>query len=1249
MAVCLSTIAQDYGVQIPNSNFEADWKSYSGSKQSGNEPFGWHSGMSANGSKANYMKTQIEKSSNVRPGSTGSQSVKIKCREINIVLTTIKANGTLTNGRMNAGAVSAKDADNHVYTDRSTEEFHTEINTVPDSVTIWVAFYAESSGHSACVRAAVHGDYNHIFYGDGTAKQSEEVANAITTFKRTSSSSGTLVWTRLSIPFSTEGCSSTDPQYILMNCTTNETPGSGNGGDYLMVDDAVLIYNPSLSTGTLAQTYYEGAVEAEIPIEIPFSLTGSMSVSNLNIAANQVIAQLSDANGSFDNPIEIGRVTTNTSGTISAKIPASVGDGKYKVRVVSTNYPMTAEPSSSEITVKRYYTIAFDEYDNTIAELSGDGKYYVAETENITVSAVAKADDFKFMYWYEDGTAVSLDAEYTFKAEKSRTLQAVFKKQYSVSISATNGGTVSTTGGMYGEGEGVTVTATPDEGYSFVNWTDENNTVVSTNSSYTFVVSADKTLKANFAKYVTITATTNIPGAGVITGAGDIVCSGEETEVSLYASSVNTDKYLFVNWTEDDVIVSESATYTFTTSTNRTVVANFVTRYAIDATVEDGGEVSGTGVYTEGNTVQLVAFADENYRFSGWYEADTLASTNSVFEFVANADRSFEAKFIEQCTVTLQLNIENAGVLTGAGTFDKGTEASVQIALNDGFDFTNWTVADAEVSTDLTYEFIVNESITIVANCSAIPSYTISAVSNPASGGTIAGAGTYLENKSVTLTATANSGYSFVNWTENDEVISTDASLTFSATENRSFVAYFEANFIGHTVSLIAEEGGSVSGAGLFEEGDLVTVVATPDAKYEFVNWTVNDEAVSTDASYSFELMNDIELTAHFSRIYDSFTITVASADETMGTVQGAGTYQEEDTVVVTAVPNAGYRFLQWTENGSPVSSDAEYSFVCSAEKNLVAEFKKIYTVTIDEFEGGTVKGLNTGIFDEGTTVSLAVTVDDNHRFVAWKDADSDEVLSSTVTYSFVANADKHLAVELKEKGQMYTISVSTGGTVAGLNNGQFEAGETVTLVATPAEGYLFKGWVKDGEIISTEPILSFVAEGSINLFAEFVAKPKTVTVEVEVNDETFGTVIGAGSYTEGDEVMLVATPAAGYEFVLWTKNGKPLSNLTTLYFTVVDDCTIEAEFRYIEKDAVEDIAAQVSIYPNPADNFVTIESDTEIANITLSSLQGTIVKQEMIDAFQVRVDVSDLRNGLYILTVQFADGTAMIQKVIVK
>ena len=70
-------------------------------------------------------------------------------------------------------------------------------------------------------------------------------------------------------------------------------------------------------------------------------------------------------------------------------------------------------------------------------------------------------------------------------------------------------------------------------------------------------------------------------------------------------------------------------------------------------------------------------------------------------------------------------------------------------------------------------------------------SYTITVSSNPTNGGSVSGGGTYDYGQSCTLTATPNTGYDFVNWTENGNVVSTNASYTFTVTGNRTLIANF--------------------------------------------------------------------------------------------------------------------------------------------------------------------------------------------------------------------------------------------------------------------------------------------------------------------------------------------------------------------------------------------------------------------------------------------------------------------------
>ena len=73
-----------------------------------------------------------------------------------------------------------------------------------------------------------------------------------------------------------------------------------------------------------------------------------------------------------------------------------------------------------------------------------------------------------------------------------------------------------------------------------------------------------------------------------------------------------------------------------------------------------------------------------------------------------------------------------------------------------------------------------------------VPSFIIDATANPSEGGEVSGGGTCPVGAECTLTATPNEGYTFTNWTENGDVVSTDATYTFTVNTNRTLVANFD-------------------------------------------------------------------------------------------------------------------------------------------------------------------------------------------------------------------------------------------------------------------------------------------------------------------------------------------------------------------------------------------------------------------------------------------------------------------------
>jgi len=226
-----------------------------------------------------------------------------------------------------------------------------------------------------------------------------------------------------------------------------------------------------------------------------------------------------------------------------------------------------------------------------------------------------------------------------------------------------------------------------------------------------------------------------------------------------------------------------------------------------------------------------------------------------------------------------------------------------------------------------------------------ITPYTVSLSSNPLNGGTTSGGGTFYSCSVVTVTATPNSGFTFINWTENGLEVSTDANYTFELTANRTLVANFEeAPPQLYTVSLSSDplDGGTTSGGGEYESGTVVTVTATPNTGYLFVNWTEGGVPVSTNQNYTFTLVENRALVANFEETVGQFNVSLSANPIEGGTVNGDGNYDSGSEVTVTATPNDGFTFINWTENGLEVSTDANYTFVILANRILVANFEAL-------------------------------------------------------------------------------------------------------------------------------------------------------------------------------------------------------------------------------------------------------------------------------------------------------------------
>jgi hypothetical protein len=318
-----------------------------------------------------------------------------------------------------------------------------------------------------------------------------------------------------------------------------------------------------------------------------------------------------------------------------------------------------------------------------------------------------------------------------------------------------------------------------------------------------------------------------------------------------------------------------------------------------------------------------------------------------------------------------------------------------------------------------------NSNYITLTTLAAQPStYTLSLSSSPAGAGTLSGGGTFNEGTTVTAHAAPNAGYSFVNWTEGGVQVSASASYTFNITSNRNLVANFTQQVINYTLtSTVAPAGGGTTSipSQTFSAGTSVTITATPNAGYSFVNWTEGSTQVSTSASYTFNITSNRNLVANFTQQVQNYTLTTLAAPTEGGTTNiSSETYASGTSVTVTATPTAGYSFVNWTEGSTQVSTSASYTFNITSNRNLVANFElKTVTITLsaNPSSGGTTNfATNNYIYGQNATINANANA--NNTFISW--TENGEVVSTENTYTFVATEDRTLVANFEFLNSIY-------------------------------------------------------------------------------------------------------------------------------------------------------------------------------------------------------------------------------------
>ena len=293
------------------------------------------------------------------------------------------------------------------------------------------------------------------------------------------------------------------------------------------------------------------------------------------------------------------------------------------------------------------------------------GEVTFTYNEGTVVDIVATPDaDYQFVEWtgdvdtvadvYADETTIIMNDDYSITAN----FEQIPPEQFTLTISSTAGGSVTTPGEgnfAYDEGYPVNLAAKADEGYQFINWTGDVNTIPDDNAATTTItMNGDYSITANFGQIppeqFTLTISSTVGGSVTTPGEGNFAYD-EGATVNLTAKA--DEGYQFINWTGDVNTIPDdnAATTTITMNGDYSITANFVAVYELTISSTDGGEVitpgEGTFTYDAGTVVSLVAEAGESYHFTQWTgNVSTIADVNAATTTITmNGDYSITAIF----------------------------------------------------------------------------------------------------------------------------------------------------------------------------------------------------------------------------------------------------------------------------------------------------------------------------------------------------------------------------------------------------------------------------------------------------------------------------------------------------------------------------------------------------------------------------------------------------------------------------
>ena len=377
------------------------------------------------------------------------------------------------------------------------------------------------------------------------------------------------------------------------------------------------------------------------------------------------------------------------------------------------------------------------------------------------------------------------------------------------------------------------------------------------------------------------------------------------------------------------------------------------------------------------------------------------------------------------------------------------------------------------------------------------------------------------------------------------------------------------------TLAAAPTEGGTVTGAGTFDEGTEAPITATAQAGYRFAGWQGAGVANASSASTTVSMTEDRSLTASFIAVQNP-TLTLVATPTGAGTVTGAGTFDEGAEVAISATASVGYRFASWQGEGVTDASAASTTVRMSQDRSLTASFVREHTLT----EWPVSEGGNGHVY-EIVIVSSGIT---------WQNAKTAAEARGGYLATATSDAENRFIHSLADTNDA---AWTRSGWVSGPWLGGFQPPNTTPADAgwewVTGEHWEFTSWFLAGgepnDFGGDERYIAYwhnqgnqsaafnwndsSDEATSNGYVvEYNQQPRSEkTLSLAVTPQQGGTVTGAGTFEEGSAAPITATVKAGYRFAGWQGAGVADASSASTTVSMTEDRSLTASFELIPQD----------------------------------------------------------------------------------